>query len=164
MLRLRHLRAAAGLIVLSVAGCHNARTRPDASAPAVEGTWRLLSYELWNPDGTKRAPLGDNPAGYAVFDHAGRVHIQLLRPPTATDSAARATSAASHSAYFGSYTITGTPAAPVIRIIVEGSNLPSYLGSVQDRPFRLRGDTLFLGIPGQYEARLVRITSRRDGK
>ena len=164
MILLRPLRGAACLIVLGVSGCHTTQPMRDPPVSAVEGTWRLLSYELWNGDGTTRAPLGASPAGYAVFDRTGRVHIQLLRPPTAPDSVARAASAASHAAYFGPYAIAGTVAAPVIRIRVEGSNLPSYLSSVQERPFRLRGDTLFLGIPGQYEARLLRITPALVGK
>jgi hypothetical protein len=47
--------------------------------------------------------------------------------------------------------------ARVLTVHVEGSNMPSYTGTDQVRPFRLAGDTLFLGIPGQYPATLLRV-------
>lgn len=56
-------------------------------------------------------------------------------------------------AYYRPFTIDGDAVA----IRVEGSNTPSYTGSTQVRRLAIDGDTLRLGIPGQYQATLPRV-------
>jgi hypothetical protein len=116
------------------------------------GTWRLVTYETWNAEGTIVEPLGASPAGYAVFDAAGHAFIQLaLRADT---EAGPDRVAQSFVAYFGTYVIDA--AAAELTIAVEASNQPGYVGSRQLRPYRIADDTLVLGIPGQYRATLRR--------
>jgi len=118
---------------------------------SIVGTWRLLAYEVWSPEGTLHAPFGDAPIGYAAFDPAGRAFIQLASNPAGD---ARQASAASFAAYFGAYTLDADGTRLVIQ--VEGSNRVAYIGSTQERLVRVDGDTLTMGQPGQYRATLVR--------
>jgi len=125
---------------------------------AIIGTWRLLAYEVWSPEGTLHAPLGDEPIGYAVFDLTGRAFIQLASHPIEPQAGAadgRQASAASFAAYFGTYTVDAEQKKLAIQ--VEGSNRVPYIGSTQERVFTIEGDTLTMGQPGQYRATLVRL-------
>ena len=116
------------------------------------GTWRLVSYETWNAAGDVSQPLGAPPAGYAVFDATGHAFIQLAQ---GSAHGARADDVAkSFMAYFGTFTVDDENTE--ITIFVEASNAPSYVGSLQVRPFQIRGDMLVLGILGQYRATLHR--------
>ena len=127
------------------------------------GTWRGARYEVWDPDGRATTPFGDPVSGYAVFDATGHAFIQLMRtpaiPPFASPQAPTPEEIRSaHSAfaaYYGPYTVDN--AARTMTIRVEGSNMPSYTGTNQVRPFRVEGETLTLGVPGQYQATLVRV-------
>lgn len=62
---------------------------------------------------------------------------------------------AQYAAYYGPYSIDPSGASFGVR--VEGTNIASYVSTEQRRPFRISGDTLFLGIPGQYQATLLRL-------
>lgn len=130
----------AGLILVSSFRVA-AMQKPDPLA----GTWRVSSYETWNAQGQTVTPFGDAPSGYAVFDTTGHAFIQMMG--TAPDSA--------FAAYYGTYTIDD--AGQTVTIHVEGSSMPSYTRTDQVRPFRVEGDTLTLGVPGQYRATLVRV-------
>lgn len=110
------------------------------------GTWRLLEYAAWDSAGKAQQVFGPAPSGYAVLDRVGTAFVQIMKPGDAATLAA----------YYGAYTVNA--AGDSLRIRVEGTNIPAYLGTVQTRPFRIRGDTLILGIQGKYQATLVRIT------
>jgi hypothetical protein len=132
------------IVVLGLACSTNVAVNHRAAArEMVQGTWRFVKYEVWN-DGVVTEPLGTAPSGYIVFD-AGRALIQLMRPEQASTLGA----------YYGTY--TADVAARTINIAVEGGNLPGYIGSAQVRPFEIRGDTLVLGVRGDYLATLVRV-------
>jgi len=115
------------------------------------GTWRLATYEVWNAAGGIDQPMGPSPAGYAVFDATGHAFIQLARGAGEDTSAV----AASFVGYFGRYTMN--EAGTEFTVTVEAANAPHYVGSLQVRPFKIDGDTLVLGIPGQYRATLHRV-------
>ena len=127
------------------------------------GTWRVVGYETWNAKGEVAMPFGNPAAGYAVFDSTGHAFIQLMRtPPVQPFASPNAPTAeevraayAGFAAYYGTYTVDG--AARTVTIRVEGSNMPSYTGTDQMRPFRVDGDTLTLGVPNQYRATLKRV-------
>ena len=128
------------------------------------GTWRLLQYETWSPGGSRRTPFGEQPSGYAVFDDTGHAFIQLMRTPPVNPLPAGVGGATAdelrnlyqaYAAYYGTYTVDAETRAVVIA--VEGSNLPAYLKTQQVRPFRIDGDKLVLGVPGEYQATLSRV-------
>lgn len=166
------LRNLLPLAALLLAGCA-AHASPDAPAPAgasatsghapIVGTWRIARYQRWDAQGQIAAPYGDPPSGYVVFDGTGRAFVQMMRTPPVrpftspyepTPEEARDAYHA-YAGYYGSYTVD--EAARVLTVRAEGSNWPAYTGTDQRRPFRLAGDTLFLGVPGQYQATLVRV-------
>jgi len=121
---------------------HMRPARVDAFEPIL-GTWRLVRYEVWE-SGKVTAPMSDRPSGYAVFDATGHAFIQLMHPETHA-----------FGAYYG--TVTIDEPTHVLTIAVEGSSIPNYVGTRQVRPFRITADTLRLGVPGEYQATLVRV-------
>lgn len=154
------------ILTLLFAGCTESPS-PEAAARrdshALVGTWRGIRYQTWNAQGQIATPFGDPVSGYAVFDDTGHAFIQLMRMPAVQPFQAPAAPTeqevrdafSAFAAYYGSYTIDA--AASSVTIQVEGSNLPSYTGSRQVRRFQIENDTLTLGIPGQYQATLVRV-------
>jgi hypothetical protein len=79
-----------------------------------------------------------------VFDATGHAFVHLMRRDDA----------GSFASYYGTYAVDRGSA--ILRIHVEGSNLPAYLATTQVRQFRIRNDTLTLGIAGRYQATGVR--------
>jgi len=115
------------------------------------GTWRVLSFTRWNKQGVASRPVGETPTGYAVFDATGHAFIQVGRSPT--DGGFPDEIAKSLMCYFGPYTISGHK----LMVTVESSTIADYLGSVQERTFEISGDTMTVGTPGQYQAKLQRV-------
>jgi hypothetical protein len=157
--------------VLLLAGC--ATYAPPGTAPAgasataghapVVGTWRIARYQRWDAQGRVGTPYGDPTSGLVVFDAAGRASVQMMRTPpvrpfaTPYEPTPEEARDAYHAyvGYYGTYTVD--EAARVLTVRAEGSSWPAYTGTDQKRPFRLAGDTLFLGVPGRYQATLVRV-------
>jgi hypothetical protein len=129
---------------------------PAGARASLQGTWRAVSYETWDAKGTRQTPFGPSPVGYLVLDATGHAFVALGESVAA--AAGRAEPPA-FAAYVGTYTVDITQS--VLRIQVEGSNLPGYPGSLQERKYRLQGDTLILGIEGQYRATLARVAVPR---
>jgi hypothetical protein len=116
------------------------------------GTWRVLSFTRWNKEGVAGQPLGAHPMGYASFDATGHAFIQLGRSPN--DGGFPDEIAKSLMCYFGPFTVSGD----LVKVTVEQSNMADYLGSVQERNFEVSGDTMTIGTPGKYQAKLQRVT------
>ena len=115
------------------------------------GTWRVVSFTRFNKEGVANQPLGAEPMGYAVFDATGHAFIQLGR--SATDGGYPDEIAKSLMCYFGPYSVSGD----LVKVTVEQSNIADYLGSVQERKFEVSGDTMTIGTPGKYQAKLQRV-------
>ncbi|GAB2174544.1 lipocalin-like domain-containing protein [Dongia sp. agr-C8] len=115
------------------------------------GTWRVVSFTRFNKDGVAGQPLGAEPTGYAVFDATGHAFIQLGRSPN--DGGFPDEIAKSLMCYFGPYSVSGDK----VSVTVESSNMADYLGSVQERKFEVAGDTMTIGTPGKYQAKLSRV-------
>lgn len=114
------------------------------------GTWRVAGFQEWSVDGIEHHPLGDTPTGYAIFDAAGRIFIQLSRGAgrgVGSDAVAR-----SFMAYFGTFSIDGDQ----LQVAIESGNNPGDVGTSQTRTVTLVGDRLTIGIPGQFQATLQR--------
>jgi hypothetical protein len=146
-------------LVLAACSARAARAQnpPPAAAHPLIATWRFVRYETWDRAGVRSTPFGTPPSGYIAFDSNGIALVQLSAISPASDSTAAQT--VNFGAYYGRYTVD--PKADTIRIAVEGANFDGYIGTVQVRPFRLSGDTLYLGVPGQYQATLVRVNGKR---
>jgi len=115
------------------------------------GTWRVTAFTRWTKAGEASQPLGTEPMGYAVFDATGHAFIQLGRNPA--DGGFPDEIAKSLMCYFGPFTVTGDTVA----VRVEASNMADYVGSTQEREFKVTGDTMVIGTPGKYQASLARV-------
>jgi hypothetical protein len=148
------------LAVVICGGCGFARPKPATHTTLhsresdLIGTWRIvLADDRPNDREAWAHSYGDHPRGYLIYDVSGHVSVQFTSdPPTSpfasgndsapTDAEARH-AYENYVAYFGTYTVDES--RNVITHHVEGSLLPSYTGTHQERPFRLLGDRLELG-------------------
>jgi hypothetical protein len=117
------------------------------------GTWRVTDFQEWSPDGKEHHPIGEKPAGFAVFDTTGRVFFQLSK--NTAGGASPLEVADSFMAYFGRATVSGN----TLSVAVEAGNNQEDVGTTQTRTITLDGDTLNIGIPGRIQA-----TLRREAK
>jgi hypothetical protein len=120
------------------------------TATDLTGTWRVAGLTEWTADGRERRPLGDHPIGYAIFDRAGRIFIQLSKGSGRGVSAEEV--AGSFIAYFGTFKVDGD----TLIVSIESGNGAHDVATVQTRTIILDGDTLSLGMPGQFMATLQR--------
>ena len=122
---------------------------PTTAAPtSLVGTWRLIAYEEWLPNGSVERPFGVSPSGYLVYDDTGHMHLQVMSTPAMFDfpGAGDGTGEPSliqvayqgYVAYYGTYTVDW--AHQVVTHHVEGSLQPDYTATDQPRSFRFEGD------------------------
>jgi len=110
------------------------------------GTWRLDSFELEAPDGTVSHPYGERVTGYLVYTPEGVMSSAFMRADRGAGGdpdLSRAETAPSWDAfmaYSGAYRVEGD------RILhdVEVSSLAVWIGTVQERWFKIDGDRLHL--------------------
>jgi hypothetical protein len=114
------------------------------------GTWRVTAFSEWTPDRREHKPLGDNPVGYAIFDAAGRIFIQLSKSPGR--SVTPQDVAGSFIAYFGTFKVSGD----TLIVAIASGNEAGDVDTTQTRTITLDGDALSIGIPGQFMATLQR--------
>lgn len=106
--------------------------------------------------------LGRRPIGFFIYDPNGNLMIQAMRTPHAGAFAADSVPLAgmaqlleSYFGYFGTYTVTSD--STVVHH-VTGGTIPSYVGTDQRRDYRIRGDTLSIGVgPLPACRRLIRV-------
>jgi hypothetical protein len=116
------------------------------------GAWRVEKYEVWDSTGAQSSPFGSRPSGYAVFDAAGIAFIQMMGTTDRGEPQPLL-----YASYYGPFQTDS--ARTTLTILVEGSNLPAYVGTEQVRPYSVVEDTLYLGIPGEYRATLARVSN-----
>jgi hypothetical protein len=119
--------------------------------PGIVGTWRLVSYEDKPPTGPSLYPFGKDVKGQLMYDAAGRMSIQIMKvphPTVASGDDSRVTPEEkqelydAYVAYFGTYSVDSDRGVVIHH--VEGDLADVYIGSDEERPFVLRGDTLIL--------------------
>lgn len=115
------------------------------------GSWRLLSWNIRDADGTLSYPLGEEAIGQLSYDASGRMSAQLVRPrqtqfaandwrQASSEEKARAWS--NYFGYFGTYGIDEEAGAVIHHI--EGSWFPNLEGGDETRYFRFEGSRLLL--------------------
>lgn len=131
-------------------------------ASGLVGTWRVVEFCNVDRPGDTTYSLGKTPIGLFIYDAAGNLMIQAMRTPHAGPFAADSVPLAgmaelrtSYFGYFGTYTITSD--STVVHH-VAGGTIPAYVGTDQLRDYRIRGDTLSIGV-GALPAcrRLIRV-------
>jgi hypothetical protein len=116
---------------------------------ALEGAWRLVSWENQAADGQVTYPMGTDALGYLLYTADGRFSVTISRTGRAgfaagdllagtTEEKARAVEG--FVAYAGRYSFFGE------RVIhhVELSLFPNWVGGDQERWVELAGDQLIL--------------------
>jgi hypothetical protein len=114
---------------------------PGGDSAKVLGVWKLVSLEIEIQGiGRTEPPMGERPAGYAVFTQQGRAFFILtgeLREPATTDEE-RAGLLNTLVAYTGTYRVEGDKWITKVEVAWN----PEWVGSEQTRFFKLDGDRL----------------------
>jgi hypothetical protein len=120
------------------------------------GTWKLISWEFTQPDGTIQYLYGKDVVGYLMYTADGYISAQIMDPdrqqsdpnfPLETAEAQtlpdsdRARAYGTYVAYCGTYTVEGDK---VIHHVKAGL-IPSWTGSDQRRRFRFELGRLIIG-------------------
>ena len=138
------------------------------------GTWRLVSAGTFRSDG-KFEPYpeyGPNPIGYLMYDPTGHMCVSLANPnhprwanPEKPTDAEKLRSYDAFFAYCGTYEVRDKENRVIHR--PEMGSWPHYIGTDQNRNFRLEGDRLILSdeeTPPNGERRRYQITWERVAK
>ncbi len=125
-------------------------TQPSARDRLI-GTWRLVSAENVQPDGSSHPfpEYGPHPIGYLMYDSTGHMCVTLSNPnpphwadPANPTDAERALTHKGMFAYCGTYEVHEKEGQVIHR--PELAEWPHYIGSDQVRNFRFEGDRLIL--------------------
>lgn len=113
------------------------------------GTWRLLSYELRNPDGSSIYPMSERAQGRIIYDRAGNMSVHLNHPEPPAISTAPAgmseemrISYECYTGYYGHYTVD--LADRRIDHHLAGASLTAWVNTTLSRNYVLEGDRLTL--------------------
>ena len=148
-LHVPHAFATTGaLLALIVAPIVHRAQRPSTQTPLV-GTWRLAEH--WNKDSTGALThaYGERPIGYFVHDVTGHFSVQIMQTPplrawpAITDSTGLRRLIEGYYAAFGTFTVDAGRLESVYH--VEGSTIPTIIGTDVSLPYRVSGDSLIIG-------------------
>jgi len=148
--KLYALGSAVGATIL-LAACATL-PEPQAKAPDVVGTWRLVSVETILPNGQiSTAWMGKAPTGLLMYQPNGLMAVQIMRDPKPTFSVGsrrQATPEELKSAYFGYYAYWGkytvSARERTVTHHVTASLWPEEVGITSKRFYALDGQRLVL--------------------
>jgi len=119
------------------------------------GTWKLISWEAAQPDGTIHQPFGKNVIGYLIYAADGHMSVEIMDPDRqqsdpsftlevpaapALPDADRARAYDTYLSYCGTYTVEGN----TLTHHVKAGLTPGWTGSEQVRPFRFDDGRLII--------------------
>jgi hypothetical protein len=116
------------------------------------GTWRLIAWELRDTEGHISYPFGRDALGYLTYTDDGHMSVIITaadRQPFGEDDMLRGTAkekaaaAATCVAYCDRYSIEGD----IVRIQVEASLFPNWLGTTQERRIEWDGERIVFSLP-----------------
>jgi len=130
---------------------------------SIVGTWELIEFKNYNNFFKEwRHPYGKNVKGYFTYTESNIVNLNIshenpidISSPLVNEKLTIDELSWHTVGYFGNYTVDYEQSIIIHK--VEGGGIPSYIGTDQERPFFLRGDTLVIGIEGQFERVLVKV-------
>ena len=130
-----------------------------ASNPFV-GTWKLVSWEVTQPDGTVQYLYGKEVVGYLIYTADGYMAAEIMDPDRQQSDPSfplelaaaqtlpepdRVRAYSTYLSYCGTYTVDGD----TVIHHVEAGLIPSWTGSEQVRPFRFELGRLIIGAGNQ---------------
>jgi hypothetical protein len=113
---------------------------------ALLGSWSLESFELESTDGSVSYPYGEDLTGYLYYNSDGFMSSAFMSAARAASGNGELSEAAAASNYdqFMAYTGPFEVHGDKISHSVEVSSLEAWIGSVQERWFKIDGDRLDL--------------------
>jgi hypothetical protein len=155
-------------IFVVVTGAISCRESPEAAVPepaSVVGTWRVVRHVPSARADSVSLLFGSRPRGYLVYDATGHVFLQV-QDVARTDSMKRRywgdapdsvlkQALRGFRAYYGTYAIDSV--AQMITHRIEGELLPRAGAVEVATPYRLLGDSLFLGADSLEQWHFVRV-------
>ena len=117
-----------------------------ATSAKLVGTWTLVSETAHQGEKTTQ-PLGPNPLGMMMFDHAGRFMLLISRPGLPKFAAGKRDAGTPEEnkavlagllAFYGTYSVN--EADQVLILHPEASTFPNWIGADQKRFLKLAGD------------------------
>ena len=120
------------------------------------GIWKLISWEITQPDGTIHYLYGRNVVGYLIYTADGYMSAEIMDPdrrqsdtnfPLETADAQtlpdpdRARAYSTYLSYCGTYTVEGN----TVTHHVKAGLIPSWAGSKQRRRFKFDQGCLIIG-------------------
>ena len=142
-----------GLWVVLALALSSVSVSAQARQPSLVGTWRFIEITDTDSTGAEVHYYGDKPCGYIIYTATGQVSVHIAQCQTAETSPPEL--AATYAGYFGTYTVN--EARGLVTHQVEGGSAPDYIGTPQQRPFKITGDTLTLGDGRTWKRVLVRV-------
>ena len=142
----------ASIVFLLFSGATTSGLSQGRPSPLV-GTWRFVEITDFDSTGAPIQYYGDKPCGFIIYTATGQVSVHIARCPTPDLSAPEL--AATYNGYFGTYTVND--ARGLVTHHVQGGSAPDYIGTPQQRPFKISGDTLILGDGQSWKRVLVRV-------
>jgi hypothetical protein len=135
------------------------------TANSLTGTWRLVEYSNVR-DGKVVRAFGDKPLGIFIYAASGYVSIHLLHNPlpqrfddlNLPSAQQDVLEVRSYTGYFGTYEVDLKRSVVTHR--VQGGTLLGYIGTAQERPFRLEGDKLIIGDGKSWSRVLERVPDK----
>ncbi len=121
------------------------------------GTWKLISWEVAEHDGTTKYPYGEDVVGYLIYTADGYMSAEIMAPDRRQsdknfplEAAAgqtlpdpdRAAAYSTYISYCGTYTVEGDT---VVHHVKAGL-IPSWTGSDQVRHFRFEDGRLIISL------------------
>ena len=128
------------------------------------GTWRLVSIEDTMKDGVVKSPeqFGPHPLGFLMYEADGYMCANIMNPDRpAWKDPAKATNDEKIAyydtfiAYCGTYKLDAENSVVTHYPVVAWT--PAYVGSTQERPFRLEGKRLTITVTGPLPAVTKRV-------
>jgi hypothetical protein len=127
-------------------------TQSQAVQSPLIGSWRLVSFELRDGEGTVSRPWGDEVSGLNTYTADGHLSEQFgsaHRPALSHDDWVKASpeeidlAARHYFAYAGAYEIDGQEVVYQIQV----SLMPNWVGKTERRSWSVSGDTLTITTP-----------------
>jgi hypothetical protein len=131
-----------------------------ADVNSLLGTWKLVSWEISQPDGAIHYPYGKDVIGYLIYTADGYMSAEIMNPDRQQSDPAfplevataqtlpdtdRARAYSTYLSYCGTYTVKGN----TVTHHVKAGLIPGWTGSEQPRPFRFEQGCLVIGVGNQ---------------
>jgi len=118
------------------------------------GTWRLVSIDDTMKDGSVKPPerLGPHPIGFLMYEADGNMCASIMNPdrpawkdPAKPTNGEKIAYYDTFIAYCGTYKLDAEESVVTHYPLVAWT--PAYVGSKQERPFKMEGKRLTITVP-----------------